>query len=518
MVIYMLKNIIYILCLFFLSSCGNEESIKLSPESIALVANAGEDFTIDEQTEVTFDVTGLDADTTIASYMWTQISGTNITFNTSTLGIVSFITPTVTASEVLVFSLIVTGNDGVSTSDQISVTINPVNLNPVAGAGEDISVDEQILVTLEGTGEDTDGTISTYEWAQISSGATLALTNAATASMSFTTPKLTASESLVFSLTVTDNEGATNSDQVSVIVNPVNTAPVANAASILLPVSQSELLSFLPGSDSDVDSLLYSIQSQPTLGSIEIIDFSTGEFRYIPSGETGTDQFSYAVSDYEFTSNIAVVNITLDPVDSIEAGPNDVKADAEIIYQKSTITGSLSTAEDVDWFRFDAFTTGSIAIFLDVPTNSPDVYFDIIITDSAGSQLVSTQTGIDLMVYASVIAGESYYVQLISATNFSSESYILEIENYISGQAVLGWIAPTKNTDSSDLVDLIGYKFYYGLSGGSLDQIIEVLDPSLLTYTIKHFRFDGLTYDFAITAKNSLHIESNLSSIVSKSF
>jgi hypothetical protein len=102
------------------------------------------------------------------------------------------------------------------------------NQAPTANAGVDQSADEGTTVNLPGTGADGDGTIASYSWQQ-DGGTAVVLTDADMASASFTTPVVTASEDLIFRLTVTDNDGATGSDTVTVAVLNVNLPPLADA-------------------------------------------------------------------------------------------------------------------------------------------------------------------------------------------------------------------------------------------------------------------------------------------------
>lgn len=60
------------------------------------------------------------------------------------------------------------------------------------------------------TSTDQDGTISGYQWTQLS-GTPAAIANAATATPTITIPEVTQNEVLVFQLTVTDNDGLSNS-------------------------------------------------------------------------------------------------------------------------------------------------------------------------------------------------------------------------------------------------------------------------------------------------------------------
>ncbi len=96
------------------------------------------------------------------------------------------------------------------------------NTPPTANAGSDQTVTAGNLVTLNGTGStDSDGTIASYTWTQIS-GTAVTLSSSTAAQPTFT--PATAGVR-VFGLTVTDNLGATSSqDTVQITVNAGDTA------------------------------------------------------------------------------------------------------------------------------------------------------------------------------------------------------------------------------------------------------------------------------------------------------
>ena len=99
---------------------------------------------------------------------------------------------------------------------------------PVADAGNDQSVTEGDMVTLDGTGStDENGTIATYSWEQ-TGGTTVTLAGAATAT--FTAPDVDNSgEILTFQLTVTDNDGLTGKDTIDVTVSNRDVAPATDS-------------------------------------------------------------------------------------------------------------------------------------------------------------------------------------------------------------------------------------------------------------------------------------------------
>ncbi|GAM72688.1 chitinase [Vibrio sp. JCM 19236] len=109
----------------------------------------------------------------------------------------------------------------------------PVNRAPIADAGLSQSVEATQIVTLSGeSSTDSDGSIVSYSWIQ-TSGSSVTLSNPTNVTTQFTAPDVTQSEVLGFTLTVTDDQGESNSDSVSITVNPIdvapeNTAPIAN--------------------------------------------------------------------------------------------------------------------------------------------------------------------------------------------------------------------------------------------------------------------------------------------------
>lgn len=97
----------------------------------------------------------------------------------------------------------------------------PSNQAPTANAGADITVTEGELVEVTGSGTDSDGTISSYSWTQVS-GTSVTLSSTNTATTSFTAPATTSSLQITLRLTVTDNDGATDSDDIVITVNTAN--------------------------------------------------------------------------------------------------------------------------------------------------------------------------------------------------------------------------------------------------------------------------------------------------------
>lgn len=95
----------------------------------------------------------------------------------------------------------------------------------------------------------------------------------------------------------------------------------------------------------------------------------------------------------------------------------------------------------------------------------------------------------------------------IASTNVSN---ILAACINVGGTASLNWTKPTLNTDGTNLIDLAGYKLYYGLAPDNMSNTIDIPSGNTLSYTVQ-----GLTaftlYYFRISSYNTSSEEGPLS-------
>src|SRR5206468_3602324 len=97
----------------------------------------------------------------------------------------------------------------------------PSNALPVANAGSDKSITLPTnKITLYGSGTDANGSIAKYGWSKISGPSSYSFSTTTSAS---TTVSGLVAGTYVFRLKVTDNAGATDYDDVSVVVKSSNT-------------------------------------------------------------------------------------------------------------------------------------------------------------------------------------------------------------------------------------------------------------------------------------------------------
>ena len=199
-----------------------------SKTNLSPIADAGPDKSITLPLNfTTLTGSGTDPDGTIVSYKWSKISGPSLgviaNLNLPVIDIISLVQGTYQ------FELAVTDNNGAIGRDTMQITMWPGNSNqpPVANAGNGITISSPASsVTLNGSGNDPDGRVASYSWAQVSGpSAKISSPNAATTTIT----NLVSAGTYTFSLTVKDDNGASAVDNVTVIVNSGN--PVSSPAS-----------------------------------------------------------------------------------------------------------------------------------------------------------------------------------------------------------------------------------------------------------------------------------------------
>ena len=226
--------------------------------------------------------------------------------------------------------------DGTTDSAPATVSINvtPVN-DPPTALPQSLSTNEEVPLAITLTGTDAEGALLAF-----------AVVNPPpNGSLSGTPPNLTYTPNLNFngsdSFQFTANDGAATSpaQTISIIVNGVNDAPVAQNQAVGGPQDQP-LTIVLVGTDVDVPSTLsYSIVTAPTSGTLSP---GIGATRtYTPNtGFRGNDSFTFRVNDGLLNSNTATVSISINSVNQAPTANGQSVTTAEDTQLTITLTGS----------------------------------------------------------------------------------------------------------------------------------------------------------------------------------
>lgn len=209
------------------------------------------------------------------------------------------------------------GKGGLATSS-VTIGINPVNDGPVAVA-DSILVDEGgVATTLVGgatsllandTDADGDSLVAILVDGPVNG--TLIFNPDGTFSYIHNGSKTTTD-----SFTYRVNDGTVNGNivTVTIAITPVNNAPVANDDNTSVNQNGSVVVA-VRGNDTDPEggSLTVTGVTQGANGSV-VIDAVTGNPIYTPNtGFSGSDSFTYTISDPDGATSTATVNVTVIP-------------------------------------------------------------------------------------------------------------------------------------------------------------------------------------------------------------
>jgi len=235
-------------------------------------------------------------------------------------------------------------------------------------------------VSLNGSGTDPDGIISTYLWRKISGPAAGTITNTASATTSATGLVLGVYK---FELKVTDNSGASDLDTMQVTVNPaVNQAPTANAGpdkTITLPTNAVALTGTGTDSDGSITAYLWTKISGPTAGAITSATVATTSVTGLIAG---VYKYELKVTDNSGATDKDTMQVTVNTAANLPPTAN-AGLDKNITLPTNSVA-LTGTGTDPD---------GTIAAYLWRKISGP-VSADITSTTTAATTVTALITGV----------------------------------------------------------------------------------------------------------------------------
>ena len=236
------------------------------------IAEAGADILVNHQEVVQYSGTGTDTDGTITLYEWDFEGDGTFDYSSPTSGVTTYTFP---ATGIYESILRVTDDRGLVDTDNLTVIVNAI---PMAVAGSNIVVNHQEAVQFNGTGTDIDGTIALYEW-DFEGDGTFDYSSPTTGATTYTYP---AAGTYVPVLKVTDDRGASDTDNLTVIVNAI---PTVNAGVDITVIAGDQ-----------VDFLAVAVDTDGTIRDYTW-DFDYDGATFVPTlvSPTGTANHTYTV-------------------------------------------------------------------------------------------------------------------------------------------------------------------------------------------------------------------------------
>ncbi len=246
------------------------------------------------------------------------------------------------------FQYVVTDGALSSAPKTVTIAIAPQNDAPSASVAIEIAAGPEDAV-VTGTllaGLDPDGDPLIFQLVTPPQTGTLSL-NQATGAYAFT-PAPNFSGTASFQYVVSDGLLTSLPKTVTITVSPVNDAPVIAAGSEDRSGLEGESIAgtLLPGTDADLDALMFELVSAPENGTLTF-DPTSGAYRFTPAPNfSGETSFQYRLSDGQAASAIKTVTLTIVPV-------NDAPATAPASEDRegsedAILTGTLLPGVDPD--------------------------------------------------------------------------------------------------------------------------------------------------------------------------
>ncbi|MDH3275632.1 MAG: putative Ig domain-containing protein [Gammaproteobacteria bacterium] len=294
-------------------------------------------------------------------------------------------------------------------------------------------------------------------------------------------------------VSVSDGELSSSLPAFSITVSATNSTPTISG-NPRAQINANSAYNFTPtANDADGDDLTFTVSGLPGWASFSNSD---GSITGTPSdANIGTDNnIRITVSD---TSNA-----------SATLGPFSITVVANNVNSAPTISGNppaqvnandpysfTPTANDADGDNL-TFTVSGLPGWASFNTSNGSI------TGTPSDANVDTYNNISITV---------------SDTSNASATlgpFSITVNAVSLGSVTLSWTPPTKNDDGSDLIDLDGYKIYWGTTPGRYPNSVTLENEGLTSYVVENL-VPG-TYEFVATSFNTARVESVYSSPATK--
>ena len=268
------------------------------------------------------------------------------------------------------YTLTLTAKDdqNATTTRTIALTVNNTN-RPPSGSGQSLTTNEDTAVQFTASGSDPDGDTITF----IPVSSPLHGTVTGTPPNGTYTPNKDYNGTDSFSFKISDSKLESQVYTVSITINPVNDAPVANGQNITINEDQALPIT-LTGSDADGDTITFAIVSGPAKGTLS---GTAPNLTYTPSANyNGADSFTFKSNDGKTDSAVATINLTIKPVNDPPVANGQSVTTAEDTPKAITLTGSDVEGSTLTFSIVNGPAKGSLSGTLPNVTYTPNANYN----------------------------------------------------------------------------------------------------------------------------------------------
>ena len=256
-------------------------------------------------------------------------------------------------------------------------------------------------------------------------------------------------------------------------------------------VNAGSAYSFTPSaSDPEGNALTFSIQNRPSWANF---DASSGRL----SGTPTTANIGHypniliSVSDGTLSASLPAFTIT------VSQGSVD---------QPPTIGGNPATSVNVGSaysFTPTASDPEGQPLTFSIQNQPSWAAFD-----TGSGQLSGTPTAGDVGSYSNIIISVSDGTLSASLPAFS-----IAVTQISTGAVTVNWSTPTQNTNGTPLVNLAGFRIFYGTDPNNLSQSAQIANPGLTSYVLSNLAAG--TWYIGLSDYTASGVQSSLSNIAS---
>ena len=309
-------------------ACATQPFFAISTSDFEITAAGGgntdpvannDSFTVDQDSGATnFTVLGNDTDTENDSLSITGVSNISNGGTATVNGTSINYQPAVGFSGTETFTYAISDGNGGTDSATVTVTVTaaPTNTAPVAN-DDSFTIDQDSAATsFTVLGNDTDADNDTLSITGVSN-----ISNGGTATVNGTNisyqPAAGFSGTETFTYAISDGNGGTDSATVTVTVTAANNAPVANNDSFTVAQNSGTTSFSVLGNDTDADNDTLSITGISNISRGGTVTINGTNISYRPAtGISGSETFTYAISDSNGGTDNATVTVTITPTNT----------------------------------------------------------------------------------------------------------------------------------------------------------------------------------------------------------